>query len=254
MERQIDSAMKRGRAYWFVDGFVELGAGIFLLVLGGAVILRGYAGQGGFLTGLASTAVDIGILKMIALLAVVLVVWWVKDRFTYPRTGFVRGQRIPPAVFLILIRNLALAGILPLLGLIAGFLFLPPVRSVLIYLPAGLPAGIGILWGVLIVFAGEWMGLRRFRFLGLLILGVGIAIGVWQIQSGIPEISAQTLHANFLNPLPETLGDPLDEILTRTFTGVGLLTLVAGIELFLSGLVTFLKYRKENPVPYREEA
>ncbi len=253
MEKQIDSAVKRGRAYWFADGFSEMIAGIFFIILGAAVHLRGWAGQGGFLSGFSSVAVDIGILKSVTLLAAFLALWWLKDRFTYPRTGYVRGQRVPPAVLLVFLRNIFLVVIIPLLGLIAVLLFVPPARIVLAYIPAGLPAGIGVFLGILCFIAGEWMGLRRFRLLGLLILLTGIAIGAWQLLAGFPALSTEALRQNFLEPLPDALRSPLDEILVRTFTGMGLLTLASGIGFLLSGSATFIRYRKENPAPYREE-
>jgi hypothetical protein len=46
----------------------------------------------------------------------------------------------------------------------------------------------------------------------------------------------------------------LEETLTRALAGVGVVTLVSGIGFAVSGLVTFLRYRKENPAPYKEEA
>jgi hypothetical protein len=152
------------------------------------------------------------------------------------------------------IRNLLLIVVLPLLGLIAALLFIPPLRIGLAFVPAGLPMVIGALWGAFAFIAGWWMGLRRFRFLGWFIILAGIAIGVWQILSGIPELSAQIRSINFLEPLPEVLRGPLDELLIRALTSIGLLTLSSGIGLSVMGLITFLRYRKDNPVPYREEA
>jgi hypothetical protein len=254
MEQDIETAVKRGRAYWFVDGFAELLAGILFVVLGGATIVRGMAGLDIFLGQFASTAVDIGILKAVGLLAAVLIFWWLKDRFTYPRTGFVGGYRVPPAALLAFLRNVLLIVVLPVLGLVAVFIFFPPARGLLGSIPAWLPAAIGVFLGIVCFISGEWMGLRRFRIMGILILLAGIAIGVWQLLTGFPTLPADALQANFLEPLAESLSGPLDEILSRAFTGIGLLTLTAGILFVLSGLVTFIRYRKENPVPYREGA
>jgi hypothetical protein len=254
MEQQIAAAVKRGRAYWFADGFTEILCGIFLLLVGSVGLLRGIAGQNAFLSQFATTAVDIGIVKLFALVAAVLVIWGLKDRFTYPRTGFVQGKRIMPGVILTFIRNGILVVLLPVLGLMAAFIFIPPLRTILATIPAWLPMGVGVLLGILLYLSGEWMGLRRFRLMGFLVLLAGMAVGVWQILKGFPRLATEALQANWLAPMPDTLRAPLDEILSRVFIGMSVLTLAAGFFLLFSGIVTFLRYRKENPAPYREEA
>lgn len=254
MERQIDSAVKRGRAYWFADGFSELILGVFFLLLGSAVLLLVWAGQGAFLEGFTTTAVEFAILKGVALLAAFLALWWLKDRFTYPRTGYVRGKSVPPLVLLTVIRNLILIALLPVMGLISLLLFIPQTRTVLAYLPAGLPVAIGALWGALAYFGGEWMGLRRFRLLGWLMLLAGTAVGLWQLSYGLTALPAEALQWNILDPLPDALQYPLSEWFIRMLTGMGVLTLAAGAGFAATGAVTFLRYRKENPAPYREES
>ncbi|MBN2084895.1 MAG: hypothetical protein JW748_06680 [Anaerolineales bacterium] len=254
MEKQIESAVKRGRAYWFADGFTEIAGGIFFLLLGGVVLLRGFSGQNVALSQFASTAVDIGAIKLVTLLMAGLVIWWLKDRFTYPRTGFVEGKRVILGAILNFIRNVVLIAVIPLLGLIAALIFIPSMRTILATMPAWFPMGIGSFLGILCSASGEWMGLRRFRVMGLLILLTGLAVGIWQITIGFPTLSVEALQANWLAPMPEALRAPLDEILSRFFTGVGGLTLAAGFFFLVSGLVTFLRYRRENPAPYREEA
>ncbi len=253
MQKQIETAVKRGRAYWFADGFTEIAGGIFFILLGGIVLFRGIAGQNVALSQFASTAVDIGAVKMAALLVGVLVVWWLKDRFTYPRTGFVQGKRIALGAILTVLRNVVLIAVLPVLALLAALIFVPSSRTILATMPAWFPMGIGIFLGILCYASGEWMGLRRFRLMGLLIILSGLAVGIWQISVGFPALPAEALQADFRAPMPEALRAPLEEILTRFFFGAGGLTLAAGIFFLVSGLVTFLRYRKENPAPYRGE-
>jgi hypothetical protein len=255
MEKQIETAVKRGRAYWFADGFTEIAGGIFFFLLGGIVLFRGIAGQNVVLSQFASTAVDIGAVKLVTLLVAGLVIWWLKDRFTYPRTGFVQGnRRVMLGAILTFIRNVVLIVLLPVLGLLAALIFVPSLRTILATLPAWFPTGIGIFLGILCYAAGEWMGLRRFRVMGLLIILTGLAVGIGQITLGFPALSAEALQADWLAPMPEALRAPLDEILSRFFLGVGELTFATGIFFLVSGFATFLRYRKENPVPYREEA
>jgi hypothetical protein len=95
------------------------------------------------------------------------------------------------------------------------------------------------------VLAGEWMGLRRFRLVGTIILLAGMAVGLWQFAMGVPAFPAN-MGSGILQPL-------VLESINRTLTSLGLLTLISGVILMLSGLVTFLRYRKENPIPYTED-
>jgi len=254
MEQQIETAVKRGRAYWFADGFTEIAGGIFFLLLGAVVLFREIAGQNVVLSQFASTAVDIGAIKLVTLLVAILVIWWLKDRFTYPRTGFVQGKRVMLGAILTVIRNAVLILLLPVLGLLAALILVPSLRSILATMPAWFPMGIGIFLGILCYVSGEWMGLRRFRVMGLLIILTGLAVGIWQITIGFPTLAVELLQADWLAPMPDALRAPLDEILSRFFGGVGGLTLATGIFFLVSGFVTFLRYRKENPTPYREEA
>lgn len=254
MEQQIETAVKRGRAYWFADGFTEIAGGIFFLLLGAVVLFRGIAGQNVVLSQFASTVVDIGAVKLVTLFVAILVIWWLKDRFTYPRTGLVQGKRVMLGAILTFLRNVVLIAVVPVLGLLAALIFVPSLRTILATMPAWFPMGIGFFLGILCYASGEWMGLRRFRVMGLLILLTGLAVGIWQITVGFPALAAEALQANWLAPMPEALRAPLDEILSRFFVGVSGLTLAAGIFFLVSGLFTFLRYRRENPAPYREEA
>jgi hypothetical protein len=253
MEKQIETAVKRGRAYWFTDGFTEMAAGGLFVLLGAVILLRGLVPQASFSEQMISAGVDIAILKAAGILVIVLGLWWLKDRFTYPRTGYVRG-RAPLAEILVLIRNIILVPVLPLMGVAAAFFLLPAARGALFSLPVWLPPLLGTVWGVLCYALGEWAGLRRFRLLGIAILVAGIALGGRQLLIGLPVVSAEALASHPWNALPEALQASLVEAVDRAFTSIGWLTLIAGIAFLLSGLVTFLRYRKENPVPYQEES
>ncbi len=254
MDNQIDSAIRVGRGYWFVDGFTEMLAGGLFVLLGGVLLLRGMAPQGTFLAQFASIASDIGFIKVLGLLAAGLILWWVKDRFTYPRTGFVREKRVTVRQVLTFIRNAVLCLLLPVLGLVAGFFFLPSMRAILFSMPVWSPAGMGAIWAVLCILLGHWVGLRRFGQLGVLILLAGIGISAWQLSAGLPPIPVEALQSSSLPALSEAMRAPLADILNRAFVSIGLLTLLSGAVFAISGVVTFLRYRKENPAPYQEEA
>jgi hypothetical protein len=145
---------------------------------------------------------------------------------------------------LTLVRNVILFLLLPILGLLAASLLIASAGSVLASMPAWFPVGLGLLWAALCVLAGEWMGLRRFRLVGVMVLLSGLAIGVWQLALGLPTFPAN-VQPGILQPLAL-------ESINRTLTSLELLTLVSGVILMLSGVVTFLRYRRENPIPYTE--
>jgi len=254
MEKQIESAMKRGRGYWFVDGFTEILAGILFILLGGITLLSGIVPPSSFLSQFISLAESAAIVKFLGLILAVLGLWWLKDRFTYPRTGFVREKGVPRGQLLVFLRNAVLIAIVPMIGLIIPLFFIPAVRGAIFSMPVWFPPVLGIFWGALCIFLGEWTALRRFRLLGVVILLAGISIGAWQLTLGLPNVPADALRANILCPLPDVLWAPVEESLNRVLTGLGLLTLLSGIGFSVSGLATFLRYRKENPVPYREES
>jgi hypothetical protein len=246
MDTDIKTAIQRVRGYWFVDGFTEMAAGGVFILLAALLRFSGNASPATFSTWLLSMAGEIAIAKFAGGLAAILILWWLKDHFTYPRTGFVRGQRITAAQISMILRSIALFLFLPILGLLGAGLLLTSSDSILAAMPAGFPVGLGIVWAALFLLSGEWMGIARFRILGGLTLLAGIAIGAWQLAAGLPGLSP-----NAQSGLPPAL---VVESINRTLVNLGFLTLICGVGLLFSGLVAFIQYRKENPSPYAEGA
>jgi len=246
MNVQIDTALKRARGYWFVDGFTEMAAGGLFVILAEILLFSESVTQAPFLSWFLSVTSEIVVAKLIGILAAILILWWLKDHFTYPRTGFVRGKRVTATQVLAVIRNAILFLFLPILALLAASLLIASARNVLASMPAWFPFGLGLIWGGAYLLAGEWIGLRRFRLLAVMMMLAGIAIGVWQFMMGLPTFSSDTQLGNF---------QPIGlETINRTLLSLGFLILISGVILMISGLVTFLRYRKENPTPYAEES
>lgn len=243
MSEQIESAIKRVRGYWFVDGFTELVAGAVFIVLAALLLLGGSASPAAFSSWFLRMAGEIFIAKFAALLVAVLILWWLKEHFTYPRTGFVRGTPVAGPQAFRAIGNTLLLLLLPILALLATALLLTSPKSMVATMPVWFPVGVGAIWAALLVLSGEWMGIRRFRVMGGLALLVGAAIGCWQLVVGLPADSRLGLSQ------PSVL-----ELINRTLASLGFLVLIFGVILVLSGLVAFLRYRKENPFPFAEDA
>jgi len=244
MNVQIDSTVKRARGYWFVDGFIEIATGVLFVVLAGFLLISMNTSQAPFLSWFLSVTGEVAILKLASFVIVVMILWWLKDNFTYPRTGFVRGKITMTQIFVIL-KNLILFLLLPIVGLLAASLLATSTGSVLSSMPVWFPIGLGILWGVLLVIAGEWLGLHRFRWVAILILLSGLGIGIWQWRMGLPDIPA--------NIQPDLLQPSVLESINRSLTSLGFILIGSGIIFTFSGALTFLRYRKENPQPYTED-
>ena len=245
MNVQIESTMKRARAYWFIDGFTEIAMGGMFIILAIAMVISRNTSQTPFLSWLLSVTGKVIILKAISFLVVILALWWLKDRFTYPRTGYVRN-RITATQILIIIRNVILFLLLPIIIILTASLFITSTGSVLSAMPVWFPIGLGLIWGIFVVLAGEWMGLPRFRVMGVVTLLTGIAVGIWQAIMGLPNAPA--------NVEPTILQPWLLESIDRTLISLDLILVIFGVIVTFSGIATFLRYRKENPQPYEEEA
>lgn len=244
MNVQIDTTVKRSRAYWFIDGFTEIATGVLFIVLAGTLLISRNTSQMPFLSWLLSVGGEIIILKAVSLLIIILAIWWLKDRFTYPRTGIVRNRISAPQIF-IFVRNVILFLLLPIITLLAASLFITSTDSVLAFMPVWLPIGLGLIWGFFIALTGKWMGLIRFRLMGSITMLAGISVGIWQFAIGLPNITA-TIESTILQA-------PLLESIDRTISSLGFILAIFGVIFLISGIVTFLRYRKENPTPYSED-
>ncbi len=161
MNVQIDTAIKRARGYWFVDGFTEIAMGGLLIILAGFLLISMNISQAPFPSWFLSVTGEITILKIVSFLIVILILWWLKDHFTYPRTGFVRGKITVPQI-LVIIKNMILFLLLPIVGLLIASLLITSTGSVVSSMPVWFPVGLGLIWAILIAMAGEWVGLHRF--------------------------------------------------------------------------------------------
>ncbi len=245
MNVQIDTVVKRARGYWFVDGFIEITSGILFILLAGIILIDGYSPEDSFPSWFLSMAGEVAIAKLFGILIVVLALWWLKDHFTYPRTGFVRGNHVTSAQVLIILKNMILFVLLPISGLLFASLLISSGSAVLSSMPAWFPIGLGVLWAILCLLAAEWLGLPRFRLIGAMTLLAGMAVGIWQFAMGLTEFPA--------NMRVEILHPAMLESISRTLASLGMLVLICGVVLMFSGMVTFLRYRKENPTPYTED-
>jgi hypothetical protein len=254
MEQQIESVMKRARGYWFVDGFTEIIVGVLFLVMDGALILREMTPQATFYIQIGTLFREIGLIKLVGFIAAVALLWVLKNRFTYRRTGFVREKISTWAQMGILLRNAVLIFLVPMMLFILAFIVLPAIRNILFLMPAWLPAFMGMLLAVIFYVAGRWMGLARFEGIGACMLLSGLGVAGWQVWEGLPVMPAAVLQSDDLLALPNVLQAPVADVFNRTLVAVGVLIFLWGVTFLISGLITFLRYRRENPAPGKVEA
>lgn len=246
MNEQIEGAIKHVRAYWFVDGFIEMAAGALFVLLGALLLFGGLISPAALSSKFLTVTGEVAAAKVVGLLAAGLILWWLKDHFTYPRTGFVRNARLTGEQVSVLIRNILLFLMVPVLALLAVSLLLTSSGSMLAAMPVWFPLGVAIVWAILLAAFAGWTGVGRFRLLAALTLVAGILIAGWQLATGLPQLPATVQPGTWT---PEVL-----ESISRSLAGLAVLLITCSAVLLVSGLVTFLRYRKENPVPYGEGA
>jgi hypothetical protein len=194
MTNKIDDVVKQTYRYYYEDGLVEMAVGLLFIATG--LVLFAWQGIGS--SPLVTLLLVAGLPAVIIAGGFVVrrLVRDVKQRVTYPRTGYVGFRRnelsksrwlFPAAV----------------LALVVASFFLPEIFG-------RMQAFVGALLAVVLAFLGYRLGLRRFYALGMGALFIGVASAV--------------LLAD------EVLGTAL------TFAGTGLLLFLSGGLVFLSYL------------------
>lgn len=193
MKSNVKDIQRRTIGYWFDDGLVDLFVGGIFLLLAIFFALSGLL-QAGFLTAL-TVAVGQPLIILVGFLLGKKVIPILKERFIYPRTGYVayrerssvsRARRIVIALVSGAVTSATLLLVLPNLGenliwlisgiMIAAFMVFLSLRTGLIrYLVL---AGIAILSGAIVSVIGITSPFQAALFYGLF----GIA---WLIQGAV---------------------------------------------------------------------
>jgi len=170
MSMNITSTQKRVFQYWFSDGLAELALGLVCLLMGLYLLAQSLIPQGSFayrLLNLFSVVIVFGITRAVRRLLNSL-----KNRLTYPRTGFVAYKRPGKLAYL----ATGLVGLFIFI-LVTGLLAFPDSNL------AWMPAAAGIVFGGVLLFQALRTGLHRLFVLALISLLVGGGLAF----SGIPD-------------------------------------------------------------------
>jgi MFS family permease len=170
--KEINETIKRTKRYWYVDGFSEIGIGLLLIV----IILFNYA------AGLAQNAILQVLLFVVGLPALIVlgsralshVVVKLKEKYTYPRTGYVAYQGKTGSRRW---KRVLLAGTMGLLvGALTSLLSgnLPIIYQQLF---------VALMIALAYIYIGYSIGLKRFYW----IAGATLALGGALILAGVSE-------------------------------------------------------------------
>ncbi len=170
MDDPIKTIQRQTQRYWYVDGLTEIGAGVLIFLLGLLYLLVGLLSPGA----LADWLIGFGQPGLIV--AGWLIVNWVvrglKERITYPRTGYVAYRRERGGK-----RTRA---ILVTVGLAAGF----AIAAVYFGKLAGermIPVLIGLMMAGAVAYLGYTFSLRRFYLLAAVCVVLGGAGTLFQL-------------------------------------------------------------------------
>jgi hypothetical protein len=163
MSDPVKDIQRQTQRYWYVDGLTELGAGVLILLLGLIYLAIGLLGDspaGNWLMGIGEPGT-----LLVGYLIVNAVIRQLKERLTYPRTGYVvyrqaKGKRR----VLLLIVTIVVAGGIAYFASTIGISF---GQNTLLAL-------LGLILGAAVAYLGYDYGLRRFYFLAVYTLAVGL--------------------------------------------------------------------------------
>lgn len=206
----LSQPQRRAIQYWYVDGSYEIGFGLLCLLLGLYFLLEKLV-QGSWL----SAVVD-GALVLVFILGILLVNWLtrrIKERITYPRTGYVAYRR--PAGLPRLLRLLLLMVITGLLAAAIALLMARPITGFDV-----MPLVTGLLLALVLGILAWRSTVPRFYLLAAFSAMVGWGLAF----AGL---------GNYL-------------ALSAYYAAIGL-------ALILSGLLTLIGYLRQNPAPQEEQ-
>lgn len=167
MSMDIDNLMRKTKSYWYEDGLVELLAGLFFIAIGLLLLLDWRTPQDAAYKWIF--APGFAVVTIVWILVSRRVIGWLKERITYPRTGYVayvqpaRREKLPRVVMA------GVVGAAVSLAVVSSlFLRQDLVRVVPVLLGAGVAA--------LLVRIGGEIGLVRFLVMAVWSVVVGLAL------------------------------------------------------------------------------
>ena len=170
MVTQVAHAPRSAFRYWFDDGLVEIGTGVLFLALAGLFAVESLAPAGSLPAGVSAFGLPVIVIGGMIVLGLALRV--IKERLTFPRTGYVAYPRPAPA-------RRILAGVFGAGASLVVVLLLAARPNWQAALAALQGAALAVVW---LTFSLR-TGLVRMAVLGFVALGAGLAATFAGLQS-----------------------------------------------------------------------
>jgi hypothetical protein len=158
---QVEQAPRRAFRYWFDDGLMEIGVGLLFLAIMALFAVEGLSPDGSAWAGFSAVGLPLVIIGGMAVLGLALRA--VKERLTFPRTGYVAYPRPAPA-------RRILAGVIGA-GVSLAIVWLFAARP---SLQLALGALQGAALGIVFLALGLRTGLVRLAIPGFVALAAGL--------------------------------------------------------------------------------
>ncbi len=165
MTLDTNQIRRRTLQYWHVDGLTEIAFGAVLLVLGAYFFAQSVLPPASLLYQILDMAFVLLLIGSIFLARIF--VSALKNRLTYPRTGYVAYPKMRRSQRLV---GVALA--LSISSLVGGLIASAPASL------AWMPAISALILSAVLCFLGFRFGLWRFFGLGILVLVAGVALAL----------------------------------------------------------------------------
>jgi hypothetical protein len=182
MKNQIDRTIQKTWQYWYVDGLVEIAAGVVILALAALYALAAAGGNGPLV------AITLGIGQPLIILGGMVLagkaVRHFKERLTFPRTGYVSYPKPKKRH-----RLLSMAiGMVVSISVVAGLTYLIPRigEHVTPFLTA-------FFMSLFLAYLGWRLDLKRFYLAGGLVLATGLLSAALRLPQDLGSILVLTV-------------------------------------------------------------
>jgi len=178
MSNPIDEYAKRTMRYWYVDGLAEIAGGVVVLLLALVFLIGGWMEPGpttDFFLALGQPAI-----VLVGALVARKIVGRIKERVTYPRTGYVAYRRPRSR------RGLRLIALTIGIAAVFGVLFAVIANLIAI---RWLPGISGAVIALLLAYMAYENGIRRFYYMAAFTLFLGLLV----VSMGVPDTYTSSL-------------------------------------------------------------
>lgn len=172
----IQETIQRTNRYWYVDGLAEMGTGTLLALYGLFVLVASRIPAGwaaALLNGIGQPLFFIG-----GTILMGVIVRRLKERVTYPRTGYVAYRRRPRRAARALVMGLVFGATFSILSIV----LISSLRD------NWIPAFVGLALGATQAWMAYSLGVRRFYLLAACTILMGLGLAFLTLPADMPLV------------------------------------------------------------------